>query len=84
VHNAAVIRSVLAGDVGPVRDIVLLNAAAGLTAFDLAKNPDQLRVPIVDRLAEQLVVAAEAVDSGKAAAKLEAWATATQSSRTSS
>ena len=84
VHNAAVIRSVLAGDAGPVRDIVLLNAAAGLTAFDLAKNPEQLRVPIVDRLAEQLVVAAEAVDSGKAAAKLEAWATATQSSRTSS
>ena len=84
VHNAAVIRSVLAGDAGPVRDIVLLNAAAGLTAFDLAKNPDQLRVPILDRLAEQLVVAAEAVDSGKAAAKLEAWATATQSSRTSS
>lgn len=83
-HNAGVIQSVLAGDAGPVRDIVLLNAAAGLTAFDLAKNPDQLRVPIVDRLAEQLLVAAEAVDSGKAAAKLEAWARATQSSQKSS
>ena len=77
-HNAGVIRSVLAGEKGPVRDIVLLNAAAGLVAFDLAKNPDQLRVPILDRLAAQLVIAAEAVDSGKAAAKLAEWVAATQ------
>ena len=77
-HNAGVIRSVLAGEKGPVRDIVLLNTAAGLLAFDLAKNPEQLRVPILDRLAAQLVVAADAVDSGKAAAKLAEWATATQ------
>lgn len=78
VHNAGVIRSVLAGDAGPVRDVVLLNAAAGLAAFELAKNPDQLRVPILDRLAEQLEVATATVDSGAAAAKLEAWAAATQ------
>jgi len=76
-HNAGVIRSVLAGERGPVRDVVLLNAAAGLVAFDLARNPDQLRVPILDRLAEQLVVAADVVDSGAAATKLDAWVEST-------
>ena len=80
VHNAGVIQSVLGGEAGPVRDIVLLNAAAGLVAFDLAQNPDQLRVPILDRLAQQLEVAAESVDSGRAAAKLEAWVLATRPS----
>jgi anthranilate phosphoribosyltransferase len=76
-HNAVMIRRVLAGEKGPLRDAVLLNAAAGLVAFDLAKNPDQLRVPIVERLRTQYAVAGEAVDSGAAARKLEDWAAAT-------
>ena len=76
-HNAGVIRSVLAGEAGPQRDVVLLNAAAGLVAFALAQDADQVRVPILDRLADKLVVAAEAVDSGAAAAKLEEWVAAT-------
>jgi anthranilate phosphoribosyltransferase len=33
-HNAGVVRSVLSGEPGPVRDIVLLNAAAALAATD--------------------------------------------------
>jgi anthranilate phosphoribosyltransferase len=77
-HNAGVIRSVLAGEKGPVRDVVLLNTAAGLVSFDLAKNPEQFRVPILDRLATQIEVAAATIDSGAAAAKLDAWAAATQ------
>lgn len=76
-HNAGVIRSVLAGERGPVRDVVLLNAAAGLEAFALADDPERLREPIVDRLAAQLVVAAGVVDSGAAAAKLDQWVAAT-------
>jgi anthranilate phosphoribosyltransferase len=32
----------------------------------------------VERLAEQLVVAADAIDSGSAAVKLDSWAAATQ------
>jgi anthranilate phosphoribosyltransferase len=76
-HNASVARSVLAGQVGPVRDIVLLNAAAGITAFELAKNPELLRVSIADRLRTGMAVAAEAVDSGAAAAKLDQWIAAT-------
>lgn len=76
-HNAGVIRSVLAGENGPVRDIVLLNAAAGLVSFALAADPEQSRVPILDRLAQKLRVAAEVVDSGAAARKLDEWVAAT-------
>jgi anthranilate phosphoribosyltransferase len=76
-HNAGVIRSVLAGETGPVRDIVLLNAAAGLVSFALAQDADQVRVPILDRLAQKLEVAARVVDSGAAAQKLEEWVAAT-------
>ena len=72
-HNAGVARSTFSGERGPVRDIVLLNAAAGLVAFELARDAAQALVPIRDRFAEQLVVAANAIDSGAATAKLEEW-----------
>jgi anthranilate phosphoribosyltransferase len=75
--NAAVIRAVLAGDSGPLRDIVLLNAAAGLVSFDLAGDSALISTPIVERLREKLDVAAGVVDSGAAAAKLAQWAAAT-------
>lgn len=77
-YNANVIRAVLDGVHGPARDIMLLNAAAGLTAYRLAERPETRDIPIRERLAEQFAVAAEAVDSGAAAAKLEAWAAATR------
>jgi len=76
-HNAVVARGVLAGEPGPVRDVVLLNAAAGLAAFELAKDPEQQQEPMVARLATQLERAATVVDSGAAAAKLEHWVAAT-------
>jgi anthranilate phosphoribosyltransferase len=76
-HNAGVARGVLAGEHGPVRDIVLLNAAAGISAFELAQDPDLNRVPIVDRLARSIEVAAATVDAGRASAKLEEWVAAT-------
>ncbi|MDQ3984941.1 MAG: anthranilate phosphoribosyltransferase [Actinomycetota bacterium] len=58
--NAAAIRSVLAGDPGPRRDIVELNAAAALIAAGLASNFDGGA-----RLAHQ------SIDSGEAATALE-------------
>ena len=76
-HNADVVHRVLAGDRGPVRDIVLLNAAAGIVAFRLFEDPTQAQRPIVERLAEGLVASAEAIDSGAGQAKLEAWVAAT-------
>ncbi|MBD8703567.1 MULTISPECIES: anthranilate phosphoribosyltransferase [unclassified Frigoribacterium] len=77
-HNADVARRVLAGETGPVRDIVLLNAAAGLVSYRLAVDPSERDRPVVVRFREQLAVAAEAIDSGAAAAKLDAWVTATK------
>ncbi|BDZ50474.1 anthranilate phosphoribosyltransferase 1 [Frondihabitans sucicola] len=77
-HNADVARRVLAGEIGPVRDIVLLNAAAGLVSFRLAQDPTQRDRPIVTRFREQLAVAAETIDAGLASAKLDDWVAATR------
>ncbi|TFC27894.1 anthranilate phosphoribosyltransferase [Cryobacterium sp. TMT2-18-3] len=77
-HNAAVVHSVLAGEVGAVRDIVLLNAAAGLVAFDLANDPAQSQVNIIERFRTKMAVAAEAVDSGAATVKLAEWVAASR------
>jgi anthranilate phosphoribosyltransferase len=58
--NAATIRSVLEGERGPRRDIVLLNAAAGLVAAGRATD-----------LEGGLVGAEDALDSGAAAVTLD-------------
>jgi len=60
VGNAAIVKGILAGDKGPKRDVVLLNAAFGLVAAGKVAS-----------LAEGLTVAAEAIDSGKAMEQLE-------------
>jgi anthranilate phosphoribosyltransferase len=67
--NASVVRSVLAGTAGPVRDIVLLNAAAALAAAAGVAGPSAL----VSALADGYSRAAEAVDSGAAADLLARW-----------
>src|SRR5271167_2196108 len=68
-HNAAVARAVLAGEHGPVRDIVLLNAAAALAATAGVGGPGA----VVPALADGYARAAEAVDSGAASALLDRW-----------
>jgi anthranilate phosphoribosyltransferase len=65
--NADVFRRLLAGERGPVRDAVLLNAAAALTAFD--DRGGRLH----DSLAAGTARAAAAVDDGRAAALLDRW-----------
>ena len=77
-HNAEVARRVFAGDTGAVRDIVLLNAAAGLVSFELSRDPEQARRPILERLGEKMAVAARTIDSGAATATLAKWSEATQ------
>lgn len=77
-HNAAVVRAVFAGEEGAVRDIVLLNAAAGLVAFDLARDNAQMQRPILERFAEKIAVAAQTIDSGDATRKLDEWVEASQ------
>jgi anthranilate phosphoribosyltransferase len=59
-ESAAAIREVLAGRVGPRRDIVLLNAAAALVAGGKAKD-----------LSDGLPLAARAIDAGAAAVALQ-------------
>ena len=73
-HNAQVVLDLLAGQSGPVRDIVLVNAAAALLAFE---GP-QLGTPIAEQLRAQMARAAQAIDSGAGAALLERWVAATQ------
>ena len=68
-HNAAVARAVLVGQQGPVRDIVLLNAAAALAVTTGVPGPDAL----VPALADGYARAAQAVDSGAASALLDRW-----------
>lgn len=73
-HNAQVARDVFAGATGPVRDIVLLNAAAALLAFD---GPS-LDAPIADQLRSGVDRAARAIDEGHATQLLARWVAATQ------
>ncbi|KQY98790.1 anthranilate phosphoribosyltransferase [Microbacterium sp. Root53] len=77
-HNAEVLRRTLAGEKGAVRDIVLLNAAAGIVAFRLSQDPAQMQRGMVERLVEALEEAAAAIDDGRATAKLEQWISASQ------
>ena len=66
-HNAAVARALLGGEQGPVRDAVLLNAAAALAAHEGA--PD----PLVERLRRGWDRAAASLDDGAAGRLLERW-----------
>jgi len=66
-HNADVVRRLLDGEPGPVRDAVLLNAGAALAVYDAPGTPP------TEALAAGLVKAAEAVDSGAARATLDRW-----------
>ncbi len=66
-HNADIVRRVLAGERGARRDVVLLNAAAALEVAGRAPT-----------LSDAVVVAAESIDSGAAAATLESWASVSQ------
>jgi anthranilate phosphoribosyltransferase len=75
-RNAQVARDVMAGKPGPVRDIVLLNAAAALVA-DAKPDADDL----LAAFGRQLERARTAVDSGAAEAKLQAWVEGTQANR---
>ena len=65
--NADVFRRVIAGEKSAVRDAVLLNAAAGIAAFEASTEP------LEDRMALAMTRAAESIDSGSAARVLEAW-----------
>ena len=66
-ENAAILRAVLAGEAGPRRDIVLLNAGAAIYIAELA-----------DSIAAGVEIARRTIDSGAANAKLKALIAASQ------
>ncbi len=72
-YNASVVRSILAGGEGPVRDAVVLNAAAGMAAADTASDR-----PAAERIYNNLDAARQSIDSGAASAVLERWIAATR------
>lgn len=65
--NVRILLSVLDGEKGPCRDIVLLNAAAALVVADK-----------VDNLKSGIEMASESIDSGAAMAALESFRSITQ------
>jgi len=66
-ENVAITRRILAGERGPHRDIVLLNAAAALVAADVATG-----------FADGIARAAASIDSGRALAAMETFVRLTQ------
>jgi anthranilate phosphoribosyltransferase len=69
-YNADVVRRLLAGEQGPVRDAVVLNAGAAL-AVHAAEDGT-----LEDRLAAGITRAQDALDSGAAQAALDRWVSA--------
>jgi anthranilate phosphoribosyltransferase len=69
-QNADVVQRLLAGESGPVRDAVLLNAGAALAVYDAPGEPPE------EALAAGLERARAAVDTGAARDTLERWVAA--------
>lgn len=66
-HNAGVVRAVMTGQAGPIRDAVVLNAGAALAAYDVPHLTASQALPATMARAE------EAITSGAAHALLESW-----------
>jgi anthranilate phosphoribosyltransferase len=69
-HNAGVVREVLEGAKGPIREAVLLNAGAALAVFHEPEGDFR------QALSTGIARAARALDSGQGAATLERWVAA--------
>lgn len=71
-HNAQVVRRVLDGETGPVHDAVVLNAAAGLVAFD-----ESAAGSLDERMKAAAERARQSIAEGAAARALQRWVEAT-------
>lgn len=81
--NAQVARNLLEGrtdgNLGAIRDIVVLNAAAGVVSYELAKDSTRLDVSLNQRFSHAVERVTQALESGAGREKLSAWIAATQS-----
>jgi anthranilate phosphoribosyltransferase len=66
-YNAAVVRRLVAGEPGPVRDAVVLNAGAALAVHAAESGSHE------DRLTAGIERAVQAIDSGQALRVLDRW-----------
>jgi anthranilate phosphoribosyltransferase len=82
-HNASVASKLFAGEEfensSAIRDVVLLNSAAGIVAYQLATQPDLANESLEERFRKALELASKALASGAASKKLSDWSQATQS-----
>ena len=81
-YNAQIARDLFAGgtsgNLGAVRDIVILNAAGGVVAYQAAKDPDLVGSELVTRFESAVQRVTLALDSGKAHSKLAQWVQASR------
>jgi anthranilate phosphoribosyltransferase len=68
-ENAAIALRILAGERGAPRDIVLLNTAVTIAAFE-----GELDLSLHERISKAMPRAIDAIDSGKASELLKKWA----------
>ncbi|MBM9433265.1 anthranilate phosphoribosyltransferase [Flaviflexus equikiangi] len=73
VYNARVARDVLNGRAGAAREAVLLNTAAALVADGSLTGVDPSSGTLVERLRAGIGIAADTIDSGRAADLLARW-----------
>ena len=73
-NTAQMVRYLVAGKTGPVRDIVVLNAAAALLAY----RGVSAVVPLAEQLDAALGDVSRAIDDGSAHRKLDDWIEATK------
>jgi anthranilate phosphoribosyltransferase len=79
-ENAEVARTVLAnsGESEGIRNIVALNAAAGMLAYDLAKRVSLEGFDLNSELSKHFQEALAAINDGRAIAKLNQWVSESQ------
>jgi anthranilate phosphoribosyltransferase len=73
-ENAAISMAIFKGEKGAPRDVVLLNAAVTIAAFD-----GELELPIQERISKALIRATSAIDSGAALDLVAKWGELSQS-----
>jgi anthranilate phosphoribosyltransferase len=81
-QNAQIARDLFegktSGNLGAVRDIVILNAAGGVVAYQSANNGELIGSELTNRFESALELVTIALEAGKAMQKLEQWVTATR------
>ena len=73
VENARITHAIFAGELGAPRDAVVLNAAAAIAAYE-----GEIGSTLHERISDGATRAAQAIDSGAAAALLARWAKLSQ------